>query len=427
MTRFCVAAFIFLFVVCAGSRSWAYDIPVAKYPLKVSPNGRHLTFQDGSPFLVVADAAWQLLRKLNEPDAIQYLNIRKSQAINTILIHLLPAQASHRNIHNRSPFGDDNNLTKPDQGYFDYLGKIIKGAYDRDMVVGIIVSRKSWNSIFEAQGEENCRSYGAFVSKSFAKYPNVIWVVGEEENQNSFIYKSLTDGIRVHSKGQLIAAFSSCSPMGDADSTGPSDLKFIVPDSTVSVSEYEALSAWQKSLGRNYKKPFVVANMELPKEITDQSSIIRNQAYRSVLSASAGFCHSSTIKNFFPTWKVNIKQDGAEYLAHFSRVLNRLPWELMQPDEQISLLPDSLDRAEISAFFLSNKRMAMLYIPSSRSIRLDLTQLHGDDMVAVWYSPRTGKRWAGGEFKASSDALIVPPNTQSGWDWILLIGTKNED
>ncbi len=425
MKRFLAAVFLILWALVLQTTALASSDVNVKYPLKVSANGRHLTYQNGSPFLVVADAAWQLLRKLNYTDAVQYMDIRKSQSINTILVHLLPAQPAQKNFQNIAPF-EENDLNKPEPAYFDYLEKIIAAARERDLVMGIIVSRKSWNVIFEAQGEETCRSYGAFVGRKFARFPNLIWVIGEEENQDKFIYKSLSETIKQNGDGQLIASFSSCSPTSTSDSLVQPDLKFIVPDSTVSVSEYAALSAWQKNIGQTYRRPFVVANLELPREITDQSLIIRNQAYQSVLSASAGFCHSSTIKNFYPTWRVNITKDGAEYLAHFSKILNRLPWEFMQPDPKVILTPDSLDREDISAFFLSNKRMAMLYMPTSRTVRLNLSPLKGPEFVTVWYSPRTGKRWKGNDLVSSMDAVITPPNPQADWDWILLIGSKNE-
>lgn len=396
----------------------------AKYPLKVSANGRHLAYQNDSPFLVVADAAWQMLRKLNFEDAIHYLDVRKSQSINTILVQVLPAQTNQKNYQNIAPF-KNNDLNKPNQAYFDHLEKIVLAAKERDLVIGLIISRKSWNMVFESKEEESCRNYGAFISRKFGKFSNVIWIVGEEENQNAFLYNALVDGIMQHSNDQLIASFSSCSPNSLSETKSQPDLKFIIPDSTVSVNEYEALSNWQKNFGQLYHRPFVIANLELPKEVTDQSATIRNQAYQSVLSGSAGFCHSSTIKNFNPTWKVNITQDGAEYLRHFANVLNRIPLPYMQPDPSSILTPDSLDVKEISTFFLSNRRMAMLYIPSSRAISLNLTSLNGNEFISVWYSPRTGKRWPGAELKNSVNAKITPPDTQVGWDWILLIGSKN--
>jgi hypothetical protein len=395
----------------------------AKFPLKISPNGKHITDNHGSPFLMVADVAWQLLRKLSYNEAVQYMDTRKSQSFNTFLVQLLPALPNQRNYNKAAPF-TDNDLTKPNKIYFDYFEKIIIAAKERNLVVGIVVSRKSWNAVFDIQQKDAWKSYGAYVGKRFAKYPNIIWIVSEEEYQSAAQFTSIADGIRTESDGQILASLNTCSPTNMSnDSINRSDLKFIIPDSTVTPSEYAALANWQKNSAEAALRPFLIANSEFPKEITDQSVLIRNQAYQSIMSSAAGFCHMSTIKNFNPTWKANITKDGAEYIHELVKILKGIPWEYMQPDTP-DLLVDSLDKAEIGIVSLSNKRMSMLYLPESRSVKLNLSHLNGTEFGAVWYSPRTGRRWSGGDFKATDQAVVQPPDSQPGWDWILLVGTK---
>ncbi|TLV01234.1 apiosidase-like domain-containing protein [Dyadobacter luticola] len=395
-----------------------------KFPLKISPNGRHITDSNGVPFLMVADVAWQLLRKLGPVESAQYMDMRKSQSFNTFLVQVLPALPNQRNYAKVSPFLENNDLTKPNKPYFDHLEKVILAAKERQLVVGLVISRKSWNAVFDAQSEDAWKSYGAYVGKRFAKYSNIIWIVSEEEYQNTSQFRLITDGIRSESDGQILASLNTCSPTNINDnSPNRSDLKFIIPDSTVTPTEYAALANWQKNSAEAALRPFLIANSEFPKEITDQSVLIRNQAYQSILSSAAGFCHMSTIKNFNPTWKVNITKDGAEYIHELVKILKGIPWEYMQPDTP-DLLADSLDKAEIGVVSLSNKRMSMLYIPTSRSVKLDLSHLNGTEFGAVWYSPRTGRRWDGGLYKTSDAPVVQPPDTQPGWDWILLIGTK---
>jgi hypothetical protein len=397
---------------------------ISKFPLKISPNGRHIADNNGVPFLMVADVAWQMLRKLSYNDAVLYMNERKSQSFNTFLVQLLPALPNQRNFNKALPFVD-NDIAKPNKPYFNYLGKIIAAAKERDLVVGIVVSRKSWNAIFDAQNAAVLKNYGAYVSKQFAKYDNVIWIVSEEEYQTVAQFEAIADGIRSASEGQILASLSTCSPSSVNDSSDVrSDLKFIIPDSTVTPAEYAALANWQKNSAEAALRPFLIANSEFPKEITDQSVLIRNQAYQSIMSAAAGFCHMSTIKNFNPTWKVNIDKDGAEYIHELVKILKGIPWEYMAPENIPELLPDSTDKAEIGIVSLSNKKMSMLYLPESRPVKLNLKYLNGTDFGAVWYSPRTGRRWAGGDFKAAPEAVVQPPDSQPGWDWILLIGAK---
>lgn len=420
----------FIFSILAASGLAAINVSerpelaVAKFPLKISPNGRHITDNNGVPFLMVADVAWQMLRKLSYTDAIHYMDARKSQSFNTFLVQLLPALPNQRNFNKTLPF-QDNDISKPNKPYFDYFDKIIAAAKERNLVVGIVVSRKSWNAIFDAQDPTVWKNYGAYVGKHFARYSNVIWIVSEEEYQTAAQFEAIADGIRSVSEGQILASLSTCSPSSVNDSSKVrSDLKFIIPDSTVTPAEYAALANWQKNSAEVALRPFLIANSEFPKEITDQSVLIRNQAYQSIMSAAAGFCHMSTIKNFNPTWKVNIDKDGAEYIHELVKILKGIPWEYMQPENISELLPDSTDKADIGIVSLSNKKMSMLYLPESRPVRLNLNYLNGTDFGAVWYSPRTGKRWSGGEFRAAPEAVVQPPDSQPGWDWILLIGAK---
>ncbi|MCF2444986.1 glycoside hydrolase family 140 protein [Dyadobacter sp. CY345] len=393
-----------------------------KFPLKVSEDGKHLADQNDAPFLVVADVAWQLLRKLDYTSAVAYLDIRKSQAFNTFLVHILPALPTQKNFHKVTPFQVNNEITKPNKAYFDHLEKIIIAARERELVIGLVVSRQSWNTLFETQGEEACRSYGEYIGKRFSKFTNVFWIVSEEENQKAFLARTLTESLRANSENQLIASLSTCAPPDSLDKNN-TDLKVFVPDSTVTDSEYAALAIWQKTIGSSIKSPFLIANSEFP--IKDQSALIRKQAYESLLSSAAGFCHMSTIKNFNPTWKVNILRDGGEYMVRFSKILQGIPWALIQPDTEIKLVQDTTQTSEITVATISNHRMAILYIPTAREFKLDLTKLTGNEFRAVWYSPRTGRRWTGGEFSRTDAAVIVPPDKQPDWDWILLVGAKN--
>lgn len=394
------------------------------FPLKIHSNGKHITDNNAKPFLMVADVAWQMLRKLSLADAIHYMDQRKSQSFNTFLIQALPVLPTHRNWGKAAPFVG-NDLTKPNKAYFDYLAKIVTAARERNLAVGVVVSRKSWNVVFDAQGEKAWKSYGQYLGERFSQFSNIIWIVSEEEYQSAAQYKYIAEGLRTTSPDNLIASLATCSPTLSINSSpNKSDLKFIIPDSTVTVSEYANLSNWQKKSAELAVQPFLIANSEFPKEITDQSVLIRNQAYQSVMSSAAGFCHMSTIKNFNPTWKINISRDGAEYIDHFVKILKGIPWEYMYPDQSPGLLPDTTDQKELGIFSLSNNRLAMLYIPESKPVRLNLKQLKGNEFRAVWYSPRTGRRWAGASALPLSEVTVSPPDPQPGWDWILLIGAQ---
>jgi hypothetical protein len=395
----------------------AYD-----YPLKVSADGKHLTDQTNTPFLVVADVAWQLLRKLDYTEAVQYLDIRKGQSFNTVLIQVLPSLPTQRNFQKATPFQGENDITNPNKVYFDYLEKVVSAAKERNMAVGLVVSRQSWNIVFETQGEEVSRNFGEYIGNRFSGLDNIFWIVSEDESQKTFLSRTLTEGLRKSSAHKLVASLSTCTPP-DSMTSYDTDLKVFVPDSTVTDSEYAALASWQKNIGKSMKSPFLIANSEFP--IKDQSALIRKQAYESLLNSAAGFCHMSTIKNFNPTWKSNITKDGGEYMKYLVKILKGLPWDYLEPAASLKMVQDTTQTSEISVSALTNHRMVMMYIPTYRSFAIDLSQLTGEEFSAVWYSPRTGRRWSGGALKRNGFAAIQPPDPQPEWDWILLVGSKN--
>jgi hypothetical protein len=420
---FLAISLLFLVKIAARASDKPANPPLKyQYPLKVSADGKHLTDQTNTPFLVVADVAWQLLRKLDYTDAVHYLDIRKGQSFNTVLVHVLPSLPTQRNFHKVSPFQGENDLTNPNKAYFDYLEKVVLAAKERNMVVGLVVSRQSWNVVFETQGEEACRKFGEYLGNRFSKLSNIFWIVSEEENQKVFLSKTLTETLKKSSENKLVASLSTCTPP-DSLTEYHTDLKVFVPDSTVTDSEYASLATWQKNIGKSMKSPFLIANSEFP--IKDQSALIRKQAYESLLNSAAGFCHMSTIKNFNPTWKSNMTKDGGEYMKYLVKILKGLPWDYLEPAASLNMVQDTTQSTEISVSALTNKRMVMMYIPTYRSFGIDLSQLTGEEFSAVWYSPRTGRRWPGGALKRAELATIQPPDPQPEWDWILLVGSKN--
>ncbi|HKJ86285.1 MAG TPA: DUF4038 domain-containing protein, partial [Spirochaetia bacterium] len=52
--------------------------------LRVASGGRHLEREDGTPFLYIADTAWELYHRLSREEADRYLTTRASQGFNVI-------------------------------------------------------------------------------------------------------------------------------------------------------------------------------------------------------------------------------------------------------------------------------------------------------------------------------------------------------
>jgi hypothetical protein len=58
------------------------------------------------------------------------------------------------------------------------------------------------------------------------------------------------------------------------------------------------------------------------------------------------------------------------------------------------------------------------YIPSRRTITVDMSKISGSQVHAWWFDPRTGKAVAGGDFPTSGTRELTPPGEG---DWVLVL------
>src|SRR4051794_26503279 len=63
--------------------------PGARFPLRVSQDGRHLLDSGGQPFLVVGDAGWSLIVQPEAADRERYLSDRARRGFNSIIVNLI--------------------------------------------------------------------------------------------------------------------------------------------------------------------------------------------------------------------------------------------------------------------------------------------------------------------------------------------------
>jgi Putative collagen-binding domain of a collagenase len=58
------------------------------------------------------------------------------------------------------------------------------------------------------------------------------------------------------------------------------------------------------------------------------------------------------------------------------------------------------------------------YMPSARTITVDMTQLVGHAVHASWMNPRTGKLQLAGRFSPTGSREFIPPGEG---DWVLIL------
>src|SRR4051794_15262433 len=160
----------------------------AKFPLRVSEDGRRLLDSGGQPFLVLGDAGWSLIAQLDAADAERYLSDRARRGFNSIIVNLLEHKfASHAPATRDGvpPFLESGNFAKPNSAYFDFAHRCVEGAARRGLSAWLFPAYlgsgggdEGFFKEMKAAGPEAVRDYARFVGERFKDLPNIVWVIG---------------------------------------------------------------------------------------------------------------------------------------------------------------------------------------------------------------------------------------------------------
>ena len=167
----------------------------------------------------------------------------------------------------------------------------------------------------------------------------------------------------------------------------------------------------------------------LPGHSPGTPHVLRQQDYWSFLSGSTGqFYGNKHTWQFLSDWKENINTLGSCQLTYAARLFAARPWFRLVPDQRHRLVTSGYGSFSsgdyMTAAATPDGRLAIAYLPSSRTISLDLRRLSGS-VRAQWYDPTTGKfsDVSGSPFPNSGTREFTPPgeNGDGDTDWALVL------
>ena len=195
-------------------------------PLSVGPDRRHLVDHSGHAVLIQGDAAWSLVVNTMVDDATWYLDQRRAQGFNVILINLIErlfASNAPRNLMGDEPFTVPGDFTTPNESYMAHAEQILDLARARGIIVilypaflgyprphypGYGGQAEGWYDEVVANGRDGCRAYGEYLGRRFGSYENGIWSIGADRNPEDARagLEALASGIKTTAPGCLMTA-----------------------------------------------------------------------------------------------------------------------------------------------------------------------------------------------------------------------------
>jgi hypothetical protein len=412
--------------------------PAAVTQLSVSANHRYLVDQNKNPFLLQGDAAWSLIVAMSNAEVEQYLRNRKAKGFNAITVELIEhryAKTPPLNEAGDAPFTTPGDFSTPNEKYFAHADWVIHKAGEYGMQVilapfwlGYIGSDEGWIKEILKIEPEKCLTYGRYLGRRYGGFDNIIWLMGGDRDPETALEKMnlVALGIREFDHRHLLTAHS--------DPEHSALDRYAMGDWLSFNTTYSYQIVHQKlfeDYNRNPAWPTILLETSYEGEHNASEVQIRRQAYWSVLCG--GFGHvfgNNPVWHFngptlFPidmTWQQAMDLAGSTGMMYWGRLFRSRPWYELVPDQKHEVVTGGLGEFRgldyLAAGRTPDGKTVIAYMPTRRSITIDMSKVSGDRAVSWWFDPRTGKTSAAGEFPTTGRRDFVPP---AEGDWVLVL------
>ena len=409
------------------------------FPLNCSGSGnRFLVDRNNQPFFWLGDAAWSLIAQISMEDADYYLDNRKEKGFSVILVSLIEHKFctnAPANFYGELPF-NGRAFTNPNEKYFEHADYIIKSAALRNIIVllaplylGYDCKDQGWCAEVKSASATDLYSWGQFLGKRYKNFSNIIWMIGGDTDPSGVKDKVLEmiRGIRENDSLHLFSAHNQPETMAIDPWDGESWL------TVNNVYSYDSIlyRRFKAAYTKNPTMPYYLCESAYENEHLSTPQQLRSQAYQAVLSGSMGHIfgncpvwHFGAFKSWcnLTDWKTELNNSGSVSMDHFQRVFRSRSWQLLIPDFEHSALTAGFgtwglkDYVATAITYEGNTLIA--YLPSRRTVTVDIGKISGDKATCWWYDPSCGRTVNIGTFEARGYHNFTP---SSEGDWVLVI------
>jgi hypothetical protein len=426
----------------AAAPAPAPGITDAVFPLHVAASKRYLIDAAGTPFLMQGDSPWSLMVQLTREQVDQYLDDRRARGFNTLLTSLIEhyfADNPPRNAYGDAPFLTPGDFGTPNERYFAHVDWVLQRAKAKGFLVLLVPAylgynggNQGWYSEMLANGSAKLRQYGRYLGQRYAGYGNILWTHGGDYNTpNRSIINEIVAGIREFDSTALHSAH--CAPESAATVCASGE-PWLQVDNIYTRGSIRAAS--MAEYNRTGTLPFFLIEGRYEDGGDGTEQRVRQQAYQTLLSGAMGQVFGNNPIWHFDsptglqapmTWQQALDSRGAKSMTHLRTLFAPRPWWTMEPDAANTTLTSGLSSGTDLAVAAraADRSFAIAYMPSLRTITVNLGQLAGPKVAARWYDPANGTYSAvtGSPFLASGSQSFRPAgnNASNYGDWALVL------
>jgi hypothetical protein len=421
-------------------------------PLRVSDNKRFLVHQDGSPFFYLGDTAWELFHRCTRDEADHYLVDRAKKGFTVIQAVVL---AELDGLNDPNPQGNvplhDNDPARPNEAYFAHVDFVVERAASLGLTIGMLPTwGDKWNKGTWGAGPEifttpeSARTFGAFLGDRYKNAP-LIWILGGDRSiQNDThrtVLAAMAEGLRAGDGGNHLVTLHPQG--GQTSSQNFHDAPWLDfnmwqtghgrnRDSWNCIAADHALSPTKPCMDAEPGYEDHPAGFDINNGYLDDYDC-RKSLYWGLFAGAHG--HTYGCHPIWQMWRPDRKPlsvcrrpwyealhlPGSAQMQHAKNLLLSRPFLSRVPDQDLIVSEIGENAHHVQASRDADGSYALVYVPSGKSVDVDLAKLSGGTLNAFWFDPRTGtsSRFAALLANPRAAHTFTPPS--GGPDWVLVL------
>ncbi len=429
-----------------GTFSPAADSPA--FPLRVSADRGHLVDSKGVPFFILGDTPW-FLQKLRLDDVRHVLDDRIEKGFNTLFLEILDDSAMpSRDAYGNVAFAPATDITHPLDAYWRYADTVLEEATQRGFFV---IMSDLWYGAGDGLWmhhvtPESARAYGLFLGARYARFKNLMWMHCGDRNPDARLAecaRQLALAIKERAPEHLHTAHLAHESASSAFFAGETWL-----DVNMAYTYGAAYLHVAPEYARNDPvRPVILGETGYEDEPNSIEFLpdakngdlwnpyrIRRNAYWAVLSGAVGYCGGTRLWRFEPNWRKVLQKTSVREAPFLLWLLRGRPWWRLVPDTRhvfVTAGYGTWQQADyVTAAFTVDRTLGLAYLPSARTVAVDLSRLRGE-LNACWLDPTSGAYREAAETKLAAEGTreFTPPGTNAAGqdDWVLVFEEATAD
>lgn len=124
-------------------------------------------------------------------------------------------------------------------------------------------------------------------------------------------------------------------------------------------------------------------------------------------------------------WQEAMELPGAKQMAFVRKLMESHPMLDRVPDQSLIVENNYFPADRIQA--TRGKDYAFVYTASGKTFTVNLGKITGNQIIATWFDPRTGKVTEAGKLDNKGIKAFTPPTQGQGQDWVLILDDSSKN